>query len=376
MSDETPMNRITPYQAAQIRNDPALLREMMGDLGQYRGTLGPGPYWAASQKEVVDWLLNRDLASFRHYDPLEKTLTRFSGGAMWPSVHDAREDGRKLNRSIIFRAANRLGLKAVSDIYKRQRRRAATIENLQSIYIDSLVSLIRERDAWDILASVSDSLVGQPSDAFNLGGRLFTPIFLQKMAYYLKLRRKIGFDNLTSFVEIGPGAGQLDEIVAKAHPGCRVFLIDIPPQLYVTEQVMRAVFGEQVAGYRDTKQNRAIINAPNKRIFVLAPWQAEALQLPEVDLFMSQVFEEMPPATVRGYLDMARRWNSKVIHASTIPLKDKFEVLSADEYRLHLPEYDLSKTALGMRDPVLEMDATLFVDSQAYSQIHLTLRHR
>ena len=159
----------------------------------------------------------------------------------------------------------------------------------------------------------------------------------------------IGLHELSSFVEIGPGAGQLNEIIAKAHPACKQFLIDIPPQLYVTEAFMTAIFGEAVMSYESNRTCEDFTQS-TQRIYPIAPWGAEQATMPKVDLFMSQVFEEMSHDTVAGYLELARKWESKYIFVTTILKKHGHKVFSPEQYAEALPEYKLELKQKSMPD--------------------------
>lgn len=322
-----------------IVNEPTLLQSMMDDLDAYRGRLGPGPYWRSSQDETIAWLSRKDLNQFRVYDPVDKTLSKFSGGSLWVMPREEADALQSISRSLLFRMAQKLGIESVSRAFRKKRRSIAMAANIRTLYVDALLALILERDGGGDFQHLRETIVGRPSDTITIDGCLYTPMFLQKFAYYLDLKARMGFGELKSFVEIGPGAGQLDEIVAKLNPECRCFLIDIPPQLYVTQKVMEASFGPAVAGYQEIKDNPDVLRSPQKRIFVLAPWQAEKADIGPIDLFISQIFEEMPPETVLGYLDLAKAWSSKLIHVTTITQKAGHEVTSLEQYRAALADY-------------------------------------
>jgi hypothetical protein len=208
------------------------------------------------------------------------------------------------------------------------------------LYASAISRLIELTDSQGELNSIDFYIEDQPSDVFNLAGKELTPISAEKFLLYCHLRRLLNWQSLSSFVEIGPGCGQLNEIWGKAQPQCKQFLIDIPPQLYVTQQFMTAIFGDSVMPYELSRATSDFTRTP-QRIYPISPWTAEKALMPEIDLFLSQVFEEMAERTVRKYLELATQWKSKYIFITTVLKKQGVPVFSPKQYQDALKDYKL-----------------------------------
>ena len=59
-------------------------------------------------------------------------------------------------------------------------------------------------------------------------------------------------------IEVGAGYGRLAYVFLKAHPGCKYWIIDLPPALYVSQQYLSAVFP-------DRRCSRSAISKPSMR---------------------------------------------------------------------------------------------------------------
>lgn len=92
------------------------------------------------------------------------------------------------------------------------------------------------------------------------------------------------------------------EVLKKLHPELCFYLFDIPPQLYVCEQYLKAVFPGCVVSYRDT---RDLITPPVEpgKIFIWGNWKFPILEQVQIDLFWNSAsFQEMEPDVVANYL--------------------------------------------------------------------------
>ena len=104
--------------------------------------------------------------------------------------------------------------------------------------------------------------------------------------------------------EIGGGFGTNIHLLLENYPNIRkVVYLDIPPNLYVGTQYLKAFYGEAVFDYRNLKNSEKIkfADTDDLEIFCIAPWQIENLQV-HVDIFMnSHSFVEMPKEIVSNY---------------------------------------------------------------------------
>lgn len=326
----------------RIDNDVELLDAMMADLAAYQGPLGPGPYWLKNQEYTVRWLRGQDLNAFRRYSSDGKGLSNFGGGSMWRAPSDVVDAMRSVSSGIAYRAAQKLGLSPVILHYARRLRALAMESNLAVNSAFWLGELCRARDTQRLLARLEVGIEGDPDDLIMIGGRRYTPMFLMKFLIHLDIAEMTGPLDIETYVEIGPGAGRLAEIVAKVKPSARLFLVDIPPQLYVTHQVLHAIFPGQVAPYRSFDPQR---NGQANRIFVLAPWQLERLGLDGADLAVCEAAEEMPKAALQGYFGHLSRLGARRVFVRSALSKPGYDVATPDDLLSWLPGYTLARQA-------------------------------
>jgi hypothetical protein len=86
-------------------------------------------------------------------------------------------------------------------------------------------------------------------------------------------------------------------------------LIDIPPVIYIATQYLRALYGDQVCSYRETRGMQTIdpYQIDGRKFFCLPPWQLEKLNV-RIDLFHNaSSFSEMSPAIVDRYAGAVRK---------------------------------------------------------------------
>lgn len=341
-----------------IENDPEVLDEMMADLSNYDGPLGPGPYWADNQRATLDWLRTNDLNKFRKFELSGKALSNFGGGSWWPFMSDVRKQQSDLAHSFLHRLFQKLHFNSGAKFYGRQIKRMANEMRLQSAYLVLLEALCQARDKDGELDKIEAALVGTPSDALDMGGRKYTPNFLSFFLRYLNMKEYINFNDVDSYVDIGPGVGSFAEVIAKIKPNLKLYLVDIPPQLYVLQQVLLAIFGDEVATYRRIKADPSILHSNEHRIFILAPWQIALIDLESVGLAHNSGFGEMRKDTVEGYLAYFTKWRTKYIYICAMDIKKTPLSIKTDDYADLLPDHELiARTATRSLEALGPLDA-------------------
>jgi putative sugar O-methyltransferase len=137
------------------------------------------------------------------------------------------------------------------------------------------------------LSEVEISLRGNPEDTFEMNGRQLTPRCFTYYMRYGYVGRYLDWGTVNIIAELGPGGGTQTEIIAKLHPGITILLFDIPPQLYVCEAYLKAVFGERVVSYRQNRDIRQGFQPETGKIYIFGNWQLEVLKGLPLDLFWS-----------------------------------------------------------------------------------------
>ena len=201
--------------------------------------------------------------------------------------------------------------------------------------------------------TISDSGPGGPDDLFEIGGQKYTIAFLSKFMQYLYVKKFFQVQDCRVVWEVGGGYGVQAEVLLKLHPEIHLILVDIPPQIYVAQQYLEAVFQGLVANYSSTRNLTSI--GPEAfgdgRILILCPWQVPNLNVP-CDLFWNSAsFQEMEPDVVGLYLGHVERLASKAAYLRQIPEgkelasgPGKFGVLARttiEHYKAGLPSFDL-----------------------------------
>ncbi|MBZ0147312.1 MAG: putative sugar O-methyltransferase [Pseudorhodoplanes sp.] len=351
-----------------IVNRPDLLARMMADLEAYHGPLRPGDYWLRNQRASLAWLKAHDLNHFRRFVTEGKGLSNFGGGSLWPPQEQIAREMRKLSRSVIYRAAQKLGIGPITSRYARRIRSLATQSNRTINAATWLAELCQARDDMGILDRLEVGSEGEPEDIIIINGRKYTPTFLMKVLIYLDVVDLAGPLDLKHYVEIGPGAARLAEIVARLHPAARLYLVDIPPQLYVTHQVLQAIFPGEVASYDEIQSNPALLKSGPYRIFTLAPWQMESLTFECADLMVCEATEEIPKLALQSYLDFVRRVGTRHAFIRTTVSKQGYDIASVGDLQSWLPGYSLLRQVPVYDDNsprLLDFDADGFAGNPA-----------
>lgn len=325
----------------KIVNNPAALDEMLADLLAYDGDLGPGPYWAVNQKATLDWLRTNDLNKFRTFEPAGKALANFGGGSWWPHIDQAQARQSALSHAFLHKVSQKLRFGPGIKHYSREAKRAADELRLRNMFLIQLEALCRTRDTDNELSGIQASVLGAPSDTLEMDGQPYSTNFLLSFLRYLDMREHIDFNTIDSYVEIGPGVGLFVEVLAKIKKNLNVFLVDIPPQLYVLQQVLQAIFGDRAVTYSEIKANPSVLKSNEGRIFLIAPWQINLLELDGVGLAHNSGFGEMRKDTVETYLSYFTKWKAQFIYICALD-EPKTEVsIKTNDYDRLLPDHDL-----------------------------------
>lgn len=97
--------------------------------------------------------------------------------------------------------------------------------------------------------------------------------------------------------------------------------IEIPPQSYIAQQYLTAVFPKKALSYSETR-NMPTINMddhPNKKIAVLCPWQTPKLAT-EFDLLINSAsFQEMEPTLVANYAKLLQPLVRNHVYIRALP---------------------------------------------------------
>ncbi len=153
------------------------------------------------------------------------------------------------------------------------------------------------------LSAIDASTAGDPEDVFVQSGKTYTWNLITYYLRYLFAAQHVDFERQRVVVELGPGGGTSVEVLKKLHPHLTFVLFDIPPALYVSHQYLRAVFGDRVVPYRETRTMSALDRLEPGRIYVFGSWKFPLLASMRDYVFWNAAsLQEMEPEIAANYL--------------------------------------------------------------------------
>lgn len=262
--------------APQVKDEVAILNDSLRQLESVDALYHPGPYWLRHQQPLVKHIRESGLENFRsgtldRKDPAY-IFRRF--GAAEPHVESPSPE-------------------LSQEQWNRQRYETAAEYG-------------RSKGAKP-LSSVSVSLIGAPGDAFEVDGNNYTHLALNCYMRYAYLSQFLEFEKVNNLVEIGPGSGLQTEILHQLYPHLTSFLFDIPPQSYVCNQYLKAVFKDKVLPLQETAELDKLPSVGAGTICMFNSWQIPLVAGSPIDLFWNAAsFNEMQPHLVDNYLSFVR----------------------------------------------------------------------
>jgi len=270
----------------QVNDNFSVLKTMLDDTEAAPGIYKPTIYWKTYEKFSLPELLHLGLHDFRRRK--ETILSKFGATDYNPEIPIDFKKSKIIEK--LHNAQIRLIDKAV-----RHRMKTSVDKESKRIGAKSF----REFEA---------SVVGNPEHVIEIDGKLYTYKILHYYRQYLYCCRYINFDSVKTMVELGSGAGKQAEVIKKLYPDICILLFDIPPQLYVCQQYLSAVFPDCVVPYESTREMTKLPEDRRGKIFLFGSHKFPILDSIESDLFWSACsFQEMEPEVVANYLSYVNR---------------------------------------------------------------------
>jgi putative sugar O-methyltransferase len=304
-----------------IKDDYSLFRAMIDDLVHQSSNLyRPGPYWDQKVKNTISEIEKCGIKDFRG-----------SSSLVGLSYAD--------NLTVDIRNSYNYGLKKIV--------RLATKLYPFNVLYDSQVELTRNyavesiRKSQEILNKnsrvkellekyeVPYSLLGGCLQAVNINGCDYSIHYLNLLEQHDNIAAHIPFNTARTVFEIGGGFGVNIHLLIENYPNIRkVIYLDIPPNLYVGTQYLKAFYGEAVYDYSKLKDEGGISfsDTDNLEILCIAPWQIEKLEA-QVHIFINaHSFVEMPKSVVSNYAQHVMRLLSLEKSAIALVSYDGFDL--------------------------------------------------
>jgi putative sugar O-methyltransferase len=285
-------------QKNELREDIKLLEAMLNDSNNQAPVYQPGRYWQAKAKNSAHEIKRCGLSGFRG----SKNLIGLSyADNLFMDIRDSFNHG--LKKRFVRWITKTYPL---SPLFDAQVRWTESYANASIRYAEEFLNL-KER-AINLLKQykMPHSLLGNCMAKARICGQDVSLEYLNTLEQHDNIAQHIDFNAAESVFEIGGGFGTRIHLLLENYKNIRkVLYLDIPPNLYVGTQYLRAFYGAAVSDYRDLKTRDLISFSKDDslEIFCIAPWQIENFRSP-VDIFLnSHSFVEMPAAVVKNYVD-------------------------------------------------------------------------
>lgn len=290
----------------QVSDNLPLLELMLKDAALAPNFYKTTNYWSIYEKRLVPELRRLGLSDFRRR--YGSVLSSFGATDLVGSF--GKIDLFK-NRVLHNRITRRIPLwlrflsfqnYLLNKIFPCTNPYDVTLEGLRQLACE-YVYAIGEKFGAKSLDKFEVSLIGNPEDVIKIGGRVYTMPILYYYLKYVYCQSYLNFDDVEIMVELGCGSGKQVEVIKKLHPNSCFLLFDIPPQLYVCEQYLSAVFPGSVVSYQDTRNMDSLPGNKEGKIFIFGNWKFPILNETQIDLFWNaSSFQEMEPDVVMNYL--------------------------------------------------------------------------
>jgi putative sugar O-methyltransferase len=284
-------------QNIELKDDFELLDMMLADSKNQPPLYRPGPYWATHSKNAANEIKRCGIADFRGSSNL---IGLSYADNSYIDNRDAYNHGlRRFARWLTK-------IYPLSKIYESQVRLTESYANENITYAQEILNGREKTRNLLKKYTIPYSLLGNCLRKVNIDGHDYSIYYLDVLEQHDNIAARIKFNDVYSVFEIGGGVGTNIHLLLENYKNIRKILyLDIPPNLYVGTQYLKAFYGTAVFDYRATKHLNSIIFSENDNveIFCIAPWQIEKFES-AVDVFMnSRSFVEMPKDVVKNYVD-------------------------------------------------------------------------
>jgi|HubBroStandDraft_1064217.scaffolds.fasta_scaffold00483_13 putative sugar O-methyltransferase len=280
----------------KIEDDEPLLELMLRDAARQKQLYQPGPYWSRKTKNTTNQIRRLGIGDFRG---ASSTI----GLSFTDSIHlDVRNDLSGGVRSLL-----RIMLSSVFPINRIFDAQIALTRSHESetrrmrAMVFGASQRVRELvERYTIPAS----LLGGCLNHVEVAGQRVAIHYLNLLHEHDVIAGEGRFSDVSSILEIGGGFGAHVHCLIENYPKLRkIAYLDIPPNLYIGTQYLRAFYSDAVIDYRQTRGLSEIRFSDNDdlEILAVAPWQIERLRLSIDVLYNAHSFVEMPAHVISNY---------------------------------------------------------------------------
>jgi putative sugar O-methyltransferase len=270
--------------ATQVSDDPALLEQMLREMKFAEELYRPTNYWMHYLEAFLPELRASGLANFRRR---KKTILASFGAT-----------------DVLLNPDNFPMQEATNWLFEYVKRK----------FDEASIDIFK----------CPTTKYGNPEDLVTINATSWSMNHLQSCLMFIDTVKHIRFETDMVFCELGPGLGRNVEILARLYEKATFLLFDIPPQLYVSNQYLFAVFGDRVVRYQDAVM--MLIGSEREtdrfkgKIVILPTWLMPVWTDVKVDVFWNSAsFQEMEPNVVQNYLELVKKMNPEFIYINALP---------------------------------------------------------
>tara|TARA_B100001750_G_scaffold244558_1_gene262173 strand:- start:561 stop:1625 length:1065 start_codon:yes stop_codon:yes gene_type:complete len=294
----------------QLVDDPELLQLMIDDTNNASSLFKPTNFWEYYNAKIISEIKEKGLKNFRR----DRNSMFNKIGAVDFEPYSFFLDVKSSDIKQIF---SQILLKF---IMKLKRLKIPEDSNIDSFKRAEKYG--KSKDAKSIY-KLSASLTGNPENLFYVNKIPYTTLLLRYYVEYAYCCEFMDFNSITTMLDFGGGSGRQIEVLRKLHPNICFYFVEIPPQLYVAEQYLSALFPDSVVSYRETRKMNKLPEPEPGKIYILNTWQISKLNL-EYDLFWNaDSFHEIEPQIVLEYLKIINRQTKKFVFIHDVMKGDK-----------------------------------------------------
>lgn len=281
-----------------LKDDYALLDKMLVDSGKQNSLYRPGPYWAAKTQNAAREIRRCGLSEFRGAN---NHIGLSFTDSIYSDIRYGYNHASKFWRLVRW-ATERY---PVNRLFDAQVGWTTSWVNAATALTQELVRHSdRVRSLLDKYA-VPHSLLGGCLYKADVAGVEHSILYLMMLEYHDTIASRINFSEVSSVFEIGGGFGANVHLLLENYSNIRkVLYLDIPPNLYVGTQYLKALYGDAVKDYSnlESRDEIAFSNDDELEIYCIAPWQIEKT-CSRMDVLMNtNSFVEMPREVVGNYV--------------------------------------------------------------------------
>lgn len=252
-----------------IKDNPHELEMMRADMETVSDFYRPSNYWNNYQQVSYNYIQVAGISRFRSnknktwssFGAVTDPLTGYAQRLLEKTAFAESESTAVQN----FLAQGKLLPEIDSYLHLIRNETHTILQQLADKYRQHLQMLLafsyhfcQLHDHQGFLSQIEDAGFGSPDIIQSFNGRQYTISFLRYFFQYLQMAKLLDFNELHSIVEVGGGYGGLAEVILKLHPHITYVGIEIPPQSYISQQYLTAVFPGKTLNYSETRNMPAI----------------------------------------------------------------------------------------------------------------------